>query len=77
LHGSGRSVKLLLEFLQGSKVAGDGVLERAWFEDTTIAATLFATGSEILPEERVIDVTCESDKAPYISECWKMTDRHR
>jgi hypothetical protein len=53
LNGSCGGVELLLEGFHGPKVLFNGLLERAFSQ----LATVPARGCEVLPEQRVVDMT--------------------
>lgn len=69
LHGGSSGIELLFHFLTGTKVTVDGLCERTRFKNATNTAILSRARSEILPKERMIDVTFswESDNRYYIS----------
>jgi hypothetical protein len=56
LDAEGRGVEFLLKGVEATKVAVDGLLEGSVVENTTLAA-LVRRGREVLPEERVVDVS--------------------
>lgn len=58
LDGSGGGVELLLEGIEGAPSLEDSLLERAFTESTAVALALGGGGREVLPEERMVDVTC-------------------
>ena len=58
LDTSGGGVEFLLEVVEGSESLGDGLLEGTLGEGTTVALTLGLGTSKVLPEERVVDVSC-------------------
>jgi len=55
LDAEGRGIELLLEGIEATKVAVDGLLEGPILEDAAVAA-LGGGRREVLPEERVVDV---------------------
>lgn len=59
--GSG-GVEFLLEVVEGAESLSDGLLERTVGEDTTVALTLGLGTSKVLPEERMVDVSCISSR---------------
>lgn len=64
LDGSSRSVKLLLEVIEGAKVAGDELLELAILE----LGLGGLRGSQVLPEKRVVDMACGERRSGVRSE---------
>ena len=59
LDPSGDGVELGLEHIDAAKGAFDGILERAWLQDTTVTLSFGGGTGEVLPEERMVDVPCD------------------
>jgi hypothetical protein len=59
LDTQGSGVELLLEVIERAESLLDGLLERTVLEDTTVTLVSGSRGGEVLPEQRVVDVTCE------------------
>lgn len=57
LDASSGSVELLLEVLEVTESSLNGGLERTVLEDTSLTLVRRGRGSEVLPKERVVDVT--------------------
>ena len=66
LDGSSGSVELLLEVVEGAERLDDRVLEGAVAEDTAVALALRRGACEVLPEEGVVDVTCDAAQSVSI-----------
>ena len=58
LDGRSGGVELLLEGVEGAPLLDDGLLEGTVTEGAAVALALGRGGREVLPEERVVDVTC-------------------
>lgn len=58
LDGSGGSVELLLQVVDGSEGRLNSSLEGTITEDTAIALALGVGGCQVGPEERVVNMTC-------------------
>ena len=59
LDSGGGGVKLLLERIEGSEVLYDGLTEGTILQGTT-GTTVGAGFGQILPEQRMVDVTCNA-----------------
>lgn len=57
LDGSSSSIELLLHVLNTAKRLVDGLLQGSIAQKTAIALAHLGGGREVLPEERVVDVT--------------------
>jgi hypothetical protein len=57
LDGSSSRVEFLLQDIQRTPALADGSLERAVLEHAAITLALDSRPREVLPEERVVDVT--------------------
>ena len=66
LDGSGRRVELGDELVDGAPGLDDGLLEGAVAEDTAVALALRRGACEVLPEEGVVDVTCDAAQSVSI-----------
>ena len=58
LDSGGGGVELVLESVDAAECAFDGVFERAGREGAALTLPLGSGGSQVLPEERMVDVTC-------------------
>lgn len=58
MNTGGSGVELFLEVVKGAEGLDDGVLEGAILEDAAVALLLGRCGREVLPEKRVVDVSC-------------------
>lgn len=63
LNTSGGSVELLLEGLNGTPLLLDSGLEGTVTEATAVALALRRSRSQVLPEERMVDVSCTSGRS--------------
>ena len=57
LNTSSGSVELLNERLDGAPGVGDGSLQRTIVKSATVSSVLGGSGGEVLPEQRVVNVT--------------------
>jgi hypothetical protein len=57
LNTSGGGVELLLERIERPKGLHDGIPEDTRLQGTTVTLALIGGRREVLPEERVVDVT--------------------
>ena len=57
LDTSGSSVEFLLEGVNAAKGFLNGILERSSREGSAVSFALRVSGSKVLPEERVVDVS--------------------
>jgi hypothetical protein len=65
LNSSSIGVELLREYLIRTPAFYDGLPERAVLECTAVAPAFSSRGSEVLPEERVVDVACKRANMRY------------
>ena len=56
LNTKSSSVELLLQVIKATKCLDDGIFQWAIWQNTTIAFLLRCSGSEIVPEQRVVDM---------------------
>jgi hypothetical protein len=61
LDPSGGVVELGLEFIDAAECAFDSVFELAGSEDAAVAFPIGGGRGQVLPEERMIDVTCSRE----------------
>jgi hypothetical protein len=57
LNTSGGGIELLLERIERPEALHNGVVKRTSLEGTTITLALAGGGRQVLPEERMVDMT--------------------
>ena len=62
LKAKGRSVELFDKVIKSTVLLLDGLCKGSVVVEDTAPSTLLSGGREVLPEERVVDVTCPSHK---------------
>jgi hypothetical protein len=57
LNTSGGGIELLLERIERPEALHNGVIKRTSLQGTTITLALAGGGRQVLPEERMVDMT--------------------